>query len=157
MATLRAWTDSARLALHRAGPGHRRRCAACPRGPGVRVTTLVVLGAGSEDFTGQLLRGSIYAAKLDHIPTEKYFLVVSNNSRNKALANVLAVRLTSKPKPPLTSIVEMSPGDPLGGGRIVCDDIVELWPDEVRAHKGTLTAKAMRKVDSGLKAALGLA
>lgn len=110
----------------------------------------------STDFTGDLLRGNIYAAKLDHIPAEKYFLVVSNNGRNKAFDNVLAVRLTSRPKPSLPSIVEMSPEDPLHGGRIVCDDIVELWPDEVRMHKGTLTAETMRRVDAGLKAALGL-
>jgi mRNA interferase MazF len=103
-----------------------------------------------------LLRGNIYAAKLEHIPDEKYFLVVSNNDRNRHLDNVLAVRLTSRPKPDLPSIVELNPSDPLEGGRIICDDIVELWPDEVRKHIGTLTADTMRRVDAGLKAALGI-
>lgn len=43
--------------------------------------------------------------------------------------SVLAARLTTTPKPALASIVEMASADPFSG-RVVCDDIVELWPDE---------------------------
>lgn len=108
-------------------------------------------------LSGPFLRGSLYAAKLEHIASEKYFLVVSNNVRNRHLGTALAVRLTTTPKPQLDSIVEMSPEDPLEGGRILCDDIIELFPDEVRTDFGALTPATMAKVDLGLKAALGLA
>lgn len=104
---------------------------------------------------GPFLRGTVYAAKVEHIDTEKYFLVVSNNVRNRQLATALVVRLTTSPKPALASIVELGPGDPLRG-RVLCDDILELWPDEVRKDRGTLTPETMGRVDVGLKSALGL-
>lgn len=56
---------------------------------------------------------------------EKNFLVVSNSRRNRQLEQVLAVRLTSTPKPALPSIVPLGPGDGLTGSA-VCDDVVEL-------------------------------
>lgn len=104
---------------------------------------------------GFLIRGRVYATKLEHIKDEKYFLVVSNNHRNRSLQSVLAVRLTTSQKPNLASIV------PLGGaeafvGSVLCDDIVELWPDEVRRDLGALSARAMNEVAAALAAALGL-
>jgi mRNA interferase MazF len=66
------------------------------------------------------------------------------------------VRLTTSRKPALASIVEIPSGEVLPGGRVVCDDIYELFEDEVLADVGALTPAAMRAVDSGLKAALAL-
>lgn len=102
-----------------------------------------------------LIRGRIYAARLSHIDGEKFFLVLSNNNRNRALPQVLAARLTTSPKPSLPSIVEL--GEPEAFiGRVVCDDIVELWQDEVVRDLGTLSPAAMARVGRGLAAALGL-
>jgi mRNA interferase MazF len=104
-----------------------------------------------------LVRGRVYGAVLQGLEGlgEKYFLVVSNNQRNKALDSVLAIRLTTTKKPALASIVEMASSDPFSG-RVVCDDIVELWPDEIRRDLGAVTPETMRHVGDGLRAALAL-
>ncbi|MDQ1248392.1 MAG: mRNA interferase MazF [Actinomycetota bacterium] len=101
-----------------------------------------------------LLRGRVYAAELGDYG-EKYYLVVSNNNRNRALGTVLAVRLTTSAKPPIPSIVELGPSE-VFEGRVVCDDIVEIWADEVTRDLGALSPQAMTEVGRGLAAALGL-
>ncbi|MBW3086259.1 Endoribonuclease MazF4 [Austwickia sp. TVS 96-490-7B] len=103
-----------------------------------------------------LQRGRIYVATLGSLE-EKFYLVVSNNQRNRFLDSVLAVRLTTSSKPPLPSIVEIDPTRDRGfEGRIVCDDIVEIFEDEVARDLGALSPETMRKVDIGLRAALGI-
>jgi mRNA interferase MazF len=102
-----------------------------------------------------LQRGRVYAARLSHLDEDKYFLVVSNNQRNRNLPQVLAVRLTTTRKPPLSSIVELGPPE-IFTGRAVCDDIVELWEDEVRRDLGALSPAAMQRIAAGLRAALAL-
>lgn len=71
-----------------------------------------------------LLRGRVYAARLAGFEEDKYFLVVSNNRRNRALPQVLAVRLTTTRKPPLPSIVTLESSEVFVAS-VVCDDIVE--------------------------------
>jgi len=102
-----------------------------------------------------LLRGRVVAAKLSHLDDEKFFLVVSNNLRNRRLPQVLAVRLTTTPKPDLPSIVRLGRSEAFVGC-VVCDDIIELWEDEVRRDAGALSPTALDRVDRGLAAALGL-
>jgi len=102
-----------------------------------------------------LLRGRVYAAKLSNIKDEKYFVVVSNNQRNAHLPQVLAVRLTTSPKPSIPSIVEIGKGE-VFLGRAVCDDIVELYEDEIQRDLGALSTSAMSALGNGLRAALAL-
>jgi mRNA interferase MazF len=102
-----------------------------------------------------LLRGRVYAAVLPHVDGEKYYLVVSNNRRNGALPQVLAVRLTTTPKIPRPSVVELGHPEPFVG-RAVCDDIETLWGDEVGRDLGALSAGAMARIGDGLRAALDL-
>jgi mRNA interferase MazF len=102
-----------------------------------------------------LARGRVYAAKLPHVGAEKYYLVVSNNRRNAQLPQALAVRLTTSPKPPIPSVVELDHGEPFTG-RVLCDDIEALYPDEVTRDLGALTPGAMARVGDGLRAALDL-
>ena len=101
-----------------------------------------------------LVRGRVYGAKLEHFPTEKYYLVVSNNSRNRKLDTALAVRLTTTRKPPMDSIVPLSRSEAFTGN-VLCDDIVELWQDEVTRDLGAMSPGAMQQVNAGLAAALG--
>lgn len=103
----------------------------------------------------QLIRGRVYAAEMSHIDGQKYFLIVSNNRRNRALPSVLAVRLTTTRKSDIPSRVELGSAEVLTG-YVVCDDIVELWPDEVRRDMGALSGNAMAAVGKGLAAALAL-
>jgi mRNA interferase MazF len=102
-----------------------------------------------------MLRGRVYRVKLGHIENPKWYVVVSNNRRNRQLDQVLPIRLTTSPKPDLPSIVELGPGE-VFTGRAVCDDIETLWDDEVQEDLGALTPGAMARIDDGLRAALGL-
>jgi mRNA interferase MazF len=83
------------------------------------------------------------------------FLVVSNNRRNQRLPQVLAVRLTTSDKPSIPSIIELGHPEAFVG-RAVCDDIVEIYEDEVLSVVGALSPGAMRAVNAGLAAALGM-
>lgn len=104
-----------------------------------------------------LLRGRVYRAGLSHTEEDKHFLVVSNNRRNRAFEQVLAVRLTTtKPRDRRPAMVELGPGDVLTGWAS-CDDIETVYDDEVRADVGAVTAETMRRVEAGLRAALDLA
>src|SRR6516165_826221 len=104
----------------------------------------------------EMLRGRIYRAHLSHIGEDKYFLVVSNNRRNRAFEQVLAVRLTtSKPRDSRPAMVELGP-DELMTGWASCDDIETVYDDEVRADMGAVTAPTMRRVEAGLRAALDI-
>ena len=102
------------------------------------------------------MRGRVYSAIFPNVDGEKYYLVVSNNRRNNALDQVLAIRLTTSEKPPISSIVEIPHGE-VFVGRAVCDDIVEIWKNEVRRDLGALTPRTMTQIEQGLKAALGIA
>lgn len=104
----------------------------------------------------QLIRGRVYRARPEGFHADTFFVVVSNNARNRHLDSALVVRFTTTRKPPLPSIVEIPDHEVLPGGRIVCDDIYELFDDEVRADIGALSAPTMGAVGEGLKAALGL-
>ena len=103
-----------------------------------------------------MLRGRIYRAHLGHIGEDKFFLVVSNNRRNRAFEQVLAARLTTTPpRAERPAMVPLGPGEVMTGW-ISCDDIETVYDDEVRADVGAITAQAMRRVETGLRAALGL-
>lgn len=102
------------------------------------------------------VRGRIYRARPDGFGEDKYFLVVSNNRRNRNLESALVVRFTTSSKPGLPSIVVVGDGEVLPGGRIVCDDIYELFDDEVRSDVGAASPALMTAVNEGLKAALGI-
>jgi mRNA interferase MazF len=85
----------------------------------------------------------------------KLFVVVSNNHRNRAWDSVLAARITTSVKEPHRSIIEL-PGRELVSGRVMCDDIIELFTDEVISVRGALTPVTMDEVNAGLTVALGL-
>lgn len=103
-----------------------------------------------------LVRGRVYGAVLPPLDVEKLFVVVSNNRRNRAFDQVLAARLTTTPKPSIPSVVPLGDREVVTG-RVVCDDIVELYPDEVTRDLGALSPPMMRSIGEGIKAAFGVA
>jgi mRNA interferase MazF len=104
-----------------------------------------------------LLRGRIYRARLAHIGEDKFFLVVSNNRRNRAFEQVLAARLTTTPpRSERPALVLLGPGEVMTAW-VSCDDIETLYADEVRADLGAVSASTMRRVETGLHAAFGMA
>jgi mRNA interferase MazF len=103
-----------------------------------------------------MMRGRIYRAHLAHLGEEKFFLVVSNNRRNRAFEQVLAARLTTTPpKAERPAMVPLGPEEIMTGW-ISCDDIETIYDDEVRADVGAVTAPALRRIEAGLRAALGI-
>ncbi|TWD73467.1 mRNA interferase MazF [Kribbella amoyensis] len=101
-----------------------------------------------------LLRSQVVRASIGS-DEPKLFVVVSNNRRNEHLPQVLTVRLTTSAKPAIPSIVEL--GHPeIFVGRAVCDDIVEIYQDEVIGVVGALSIQAMSGINKGLAAALGM-
>ncbi|MBN7454233.1 type II toxin-antitoxin system PemK/MazF family toxin [Mycobacteroides abscessus] len=105
--------------------------------------------------TGHFQRGAIYAATMPHIGTEKYFVVVSNNARNRRLETALVARITSSQKPPISSIVPIDGGEPVYG-YVCCDDIELLYHEDCRQFVGAFSPPMMAKIGAGLRAALGL-
>jgi mRNA-degrading endonuclease toxin of MazEF toxin-antitoxin module len=53
-------------------------------------------------------------------------------------------------------MVELGSGEVMTGWAS-CDDIETVYDDEVRADMGAVTAQTMRRVEDGLRAALGMA
>jgi mRNA interferase MazF len=97
------------------------------------------------------VRGRAYLADVGN--GAKPYLVVSNNARSTKLDDCLAVRITTNPKPDITSIVPLGSADPLVG-RILCDDIVAIYRDELKCDVGALSVPTMNDVAVALKNAL---
>lgn len=106
-------------------------------------------------MNANFLRGQVYAATLPGMTREKYYVVVSNNARNQGLGTALVVRITTSNKPELASIVRIPLGEPVSG-RALCDDIEDMWADDVRSLLGAFSPATMRLINAGLAAALGL-
>ena len=102
-----------------------------------------------------LIRGRIYLVNLGLDDGPKPMLVVSNNSRNAQLPEILAVRITTTTKPSMPSIVELPHGEPQVG-RVLCDRITVIYEDEVSKDMGALSPGTMRAVEDGLRHALGI-
>lgn len=106
--------------------------------------------------TSYPVRGQVFQADVSGIGT-KLWVVVSPSVRNRNLADVLTVRLTTTLKKPRPSIVELDPrADAPFVGRVICDDIGPLYKDELGPARGALSRATMARVDQGLVAALGI-
>jgi mRNA interferase MazF len=103
-----------------------------------------------------IIRGRIYGAVLNEGVGEKFYIAVSNNSRNKLLPSFLGIRLTTTAKPQLDSIVRLEHGDGPWCGHALGDEIVEIYRDEVTRELGALPPATMRRVGNALRAALAL-
>lgn len=100
------------------------------------------------------LRGQVFRVDLGHGP--KPWLVVSNNARNRNLESVLAARVTTTRKhAPIPTVVPLAAAEPLRGF-VLCDDLVQLYRDELRTPLGAVSPGTMRAVSDGLRIALAL-
>jgi len=82
-------------------------------------------------------------------------VVVSNNTRNRQLRTALVARITTSTKPAMASVIRLGQHDPLAG-RVLCDDLIEVYVDEIVADGGGLSPGTMRAVEVGLMHALGI-
>lgn len=99
------------------------------------------------------VRGRLYWADIGF--GRKPWLVVSNNHRNRALGDCLAVRLTTTKKEPQPTVIPLGPADPLVGW-VLCDEITLLYGEDLAEDAGALSFATMTSVAVGLKAALAL-
>lgn len=97
-------------------------------------------------------RGQVYRCDLGY--GLKPWLVVSNNSRNRLLSDVIAIRLTTTSRE-LPTWVKLSPADPLAG-YANADCIEQLGKDELGEYLGALSPVSMRSINEALKIALAL-
>jgi mRNA interferase MazF len=97
-------------------------------------------------------RGQVYRCDLGY--GLRSWLVVSNNSRNRLLDDVIAIRLTTTVRD-LPTWVKLSPADPLTG-YANADCIEQLGKDEIGEYLGALSPASMRSVNQALVIALAL-
>ena len=97
------------------------------------------------------LRGQVFRVDLGH--GAKPWLVVSNNSRNRNLITVVAVRITTTDKhTQVPTVVALSSADPLVGYALA-DDLIQLYRDELTEPLGAVSTKTMRAVSDALRIA----
>jgi mRNA interferase MazF len=105
---------------------------------------------------GGPLRGQVVDVDLPEVG-RKLFLVVSNNARNRAFSDVLAVRLTTTaPRAPRLAVVPLDRQRDGFGGWVICDDIAAIFVAAINVTRGALPPSTMRLVDRGVRAALAL-
>lgn len=98
------------------------------------------------------LRGQVFRVDLGH--GAKPWLIVSNDSRNRNLETVLAVRIiTTSRHANVPTVVALSAADPLVG-YVVVDDVIQLYRDELSVALGALSAETMRAISTALRIAL---
>ena len=97
-------------------------------------------------------RGQVFRCDLGY--GLKPWLVVSNNSRNRLLSDVIAIRLTTTARD-LPTWVKLTPADPLAG-YANCDRIEQLGKDELGEYLGALSPESVRRVNQALAIALAL-
>jgi mRNA interferase MazF len=96
-------------------------------------------------------------ATLDREVGPKYWVIVSNNGRNRNFDTALAVRVTTTNRHAnLDSVVALPAGEVLNGW-VACDSLTEIWDDDLARStaEGALSRRAMSAVEDGLMAALG--
>jgi mRNA interferase MazF len=104
-----------------------------------------------------MLRGTVVLADIGLREGSTPVLVVSNNDRNRRLRSVLGARLTTTAKlPAIPSIVPLTPADHPLVGRVLCDDVIEVYDEDVVRDMGALSTSTMRRVEDGLRDAFGL-
>ena len=97
-------------------------------------------------------RGQVYRCDLGY--GLKPWLVGSNNSRNRLLSDLVAIRLTTTSRD-LPTWAKLSPADPLTG-YANADCIEQLGKDELGEYLGALSPASMRGVNQALAIALAL-
>jgi mRNA interferase MazF len=98
----------------------------------------------------EVFRGQVYLAKHPDLDEKKFFLVVSNNKRNKILKTVLCVRITSTDKVAIPTCVQIPDHEGIAGFA-VCDDVYIFMNYELDKLHTSLTDRTMVKVEQALK------
>lgn len=98
------------------------------------------------------VRGQIYRVDLGDGP--KPWLIVSNNSRNRKTADVLATRVTTTPRN-LPTWVELSHEDPIVG-LVNTENIEIIGREDLGQYLGSLCASTVMRINEALRIAFGI-
>jgi mRNA-degrading endonuclease toxin of MazEF toxin-antitoxin module len=87
----------------------------------------------------------------------KPVVIVSNDGRNRSrFAWVHVVRVTTRPKRPLPTIVEFDDADAPLTGRAMVDKLELVHKDDLGERRGMLAPSTMRRIDAALRRVLAL-
>ena len=102
------------------------------------------------------LRGTVWQFAFEPGAAPKPALIVSNNARNQsAWRHVHVVRVTTSPREPRDTIVEIPGGEGIAG-RVICDDLAPVPKAMLGERLGALSPGTMRRVDAALRTVLAL-
>jgi mRNA interferase MazF len=103
-----------------------------------------------------VVRGQIWWVDIG-LDEHERFVVVSNNVRNRALRDVVMVRLTTADEPDIPSIVGFGAGE-ISDSRCfaIADDVWMIGKEWLRDRAGALTPAQMERVSQALRVALDL-
>ena len=105
----------------------------------------------------ELLRGSVWNFRYLDTDDPKPVVIVSNDGRNRSRFEwVHVVRITSRPKRPLPTIVELTEGDAPLTGRAMVDELELVHKDDLEERRGMLAPLTMREIDVALRRVLAL-
>lgn len=105
----------------------------------------------------ELVRGSVWSFRYLGTDDARPVVIVSNDGRNRSRFEwVHVVRITSRPKRPLPTIVELSDSDAPLHGRVMVDDLELVHRDDLEDRRGGLSPATMRDIDRALRRMLSL-
>jgi mRNA-degrading endonuclease toxin of MazEF toxin-antitoxin module len=105
----------------------------------------------------ELLRGSVWSFRYLDDDEPKPVVIVSNDGRNRSRFEwVHVVRITTRPKRSLPTIVELSDRDAPLTGRAMADELELVHQADLEDRRGMLSPSTMAAIDSALRNVLAL-
>ncbi|TVR21370.1 MAG: type II toxin-antitoxin system PemK/MazF family toxin [Nitriliruptor sp.] len=105
----------------------------------------------------ELLRGSVWSFRYLDDDEPKPVVIVSNDGRNRSRFEwVHVVRITTRPKRPLPTIVELSDADAPVTGRAMTDELELVHKADLEDRRGMLSRPTMAAIDQALRDVLAL-
>lgn len=105
----------------------------------------------------EFVRGSVWNFRYFDTDDPRPVVIVSNDGRNGSRFEwVHVVRITSRPKRPLPTIVELTDADAPLRGRAMVDDLELVHKDDLEERRGILGPATMHEIDQALRRMLAL-
>jgi mRNA-degrading endonuclease toxin of MazEF toxin-antitoxin module len=105
----------------------------------------------------ELLRGSVWSFRYLDDDEPKPVVIVSNDGRNRSRFEwVHVVRITTRPKRPLPTIVELGDRDAPLTGRAMIDELELVHKGDLEDRRGMLSPPTMTAIDNALRDVLAL-
>lgn len=105
----------------------------------------------------ELVRGSVWSFRYLDGDEPKPVVIVSNDGRNRSRFEwVHVVRITSRPKRSLPTIVELSDRDAPITGRVMADELELVHKDDLEGRRGMLSPATMNAIDAAIRRVLAL-